>query len=262
MPPTERPLAGRRILVTREPARCVTVTARLEKLGARVDACAAIAFEAPRNEGAAAAAVAGLARYDWLVFSSPIGARFFGARLQAAGAPTPPLALRVVAIGPATAKALAALGLQPELTVAQSHGEGLAQALAPRVRPGERVLVVRPEEALPTVPDALRGAGAEVDTVAFYRTVAAPEAALVTRRIAQRTYDAVVVTSPSNWRHIASGGAAEGAAWVEGVARARRIAIGPTTAAAMSDAGAPAHAVAAVPDDDGLVAAVLRAFGA
>ena len=83
-----------------------------------------------------------------------------------------------------------------------------------------------------------------------------------TRRIARGAYDAVVVTSPSNWRHIASGGVAEGAAWIEGVARVLRIAIGPTTATALSDAGAPPHAVAAAPDDDGLVTAVLRAFGA
>lgn len=260
MPPAERPLAGRRVLVTREPARCVTVIARLETLGARVDACAAIAFEAPRNEGAADAAVADVARYDWLVFTSPIGARFFGARLRAVGTPT--VAARIAAIGPATAKALAALGLHVELTVAQAHGVALAEALLARVRPGDRVLVVRPEEAAPTVPDALRGAGAEVDAVAFYRTTAAPEAALVARRIAQGAYDAVVVTSPSNWRHIASAGAAQEPAWVEGVTRARRIAIGRTTAAVMSDAGAPAHAVAAAPDDDGIVAAVLRAFGA
>lgn len=248
--------------MTREPERAAGVLERLERLGARVEARAAIAFEGPRDESSSAAAIAHLSRYDWLVFSSPTGARFFSARLRAAGVEAPAVAARIAAIGPATGKALAALGLRPGITVTESHARGLARALRSRVRSGERVLVVRPEVASPEVPDALRDAGAEVDAVAFYRTVASAGAAEVARRIACGAYDAVVMTSPSNWRCLGEAGAAEGVALSQGLARARRVAIGPTTAAAMADAGMAAHAVAAAPDDDGIVSAVLDALGA
>jgi uroporphyrinogen-III synthase len=260
--PADRPLAGRRILVTREPRRAGSLRARLEALGADVEAHSAIAFEPPREPERARAAIEHLGDYDWIVFGSVNGVRFFelaGGCHAAAGAPR---GLRVAAVGPATARALRERGIDPCLTAAESHAGGLAREMLERVRPGQRVLIVRPEVASGDVAGTLRRAGARADDVAFYRTVAAAGAPALARRVAARAFDTVVFTSPSNLRCLLAAAAAEAQAVWGALSGARRVAIGPATTRALEDAALDAHATADSPDEGGIVDAVLRGCGA
>jgi uroporphyrinogen-III synthase len=121
------------------------------------------------------------------------------------------------------------------------------------------VLIVRPEVAGERVPNALRDAGARVDEVAFYRTVPSPHAEELARNVAEGRYDVIVFTSPSNLNYLLRAGGAQGLPIELGIASARRIAIGRTTAAALGKEGFAPHAVARTPDDRGILDAVLRA---
>ena len=78
-----------------------------------------------------------------------------------------------------------------------SHAEGLATALAERVGPGSKVLLVRPEVARPVLADRLRALGARVVATPFYRTVAGPGGDDAAAEIGEGRYDAVVFSSPS-----------------------------------------------------------------
>ncbi|HEY0191341.1 MAG TPA: uroporphyrinogen-III synthase, partial [Kofleriaceae bacterium] len=81
----------------------------------------------------------------------------------------------VWAVGPATARALADAGIPARLPAGARDGASLAAAvIADRALRGRRVLVPRAEAGRDELVDALRAAGAEVDAVAAYRTVAAP----------------------------------------------------------------------------------------
>lgn len=259
MVPSEAVLEGRVVLVTRQRDRAASLVSSLENLGARVDARAAIAFEGPRDSGAADAAAANLDRYHWIVFTSPTGVRFFNDNAHRSEAGT--RGVRIVAIGPATARALLQAGLRADVTAVESHSQGLADELRARVHPGERVLIVRPETAPETVPDAVRRAGAVVETVAFYRTVASPDAEAMARCVCAAECDIVVLTSPSNLRFMVEAADAEGLDLIRALAVVRRVAIGPTTADALSEVGLAAHATASSPDDDGLVNAIVDAIG-
>jgi uroporphyrinogen-III synthase len=255
----EPPLGGLTVLLTRDPDRAATTVSRLRSLGAEVDARAAIAFEDPRHPAPADAAVTRLDDYPWLVFTSPNGVAFFAERARAHGIAIPAGRSGVAAIGRATARALEGLRLPPEVVATEADSAGLARTLLSRVRASQRVLIVRPEIAGDRVPNALRDAGARVDEVAFYRTVASPHAGELARNVAEGAYDVIIFTSPSNLNHLLKAGGSEGLPIDQGINAALRIAIGKTTAAALGKEGFAAHAVASTPDDQGILNALLRA---
>ncbi len=252
-------LTGKRVLVTRPAGRARGLVARLEALGARVDARPTFSIAPPRDEAAARRAAERASRYDWVILTSANGARHFHeAWVEAHGAEASP-GFSTAVIGPATAIEIASRGIDPDLVAEDARSEGLAAALRERVGSGRSALVVRPEVGRDVVADTLRAAGVEVDAVVFYRTVPASDVAAIARDVAQGSYHGIVFSSPSSLRFLLSA--------VEGVVetalgRVTRVAIGPTTAAALDKAGCPAHAVAGSPDDEGIERAVVAAFEA
>src|SRR3712207_2607721 len=124
------PLRGRRVLVTRAEEQAAAFMRRLRDLGADVVACPTIAIAPPENWAQLDAAVSRLSSYDWIIFTSVNGVRFFWERLHALGGSTDALArLQIAAIGPATAAAVAEQGLHvafvPEEYVAESIVAGI-----------------------------------------------------------------------------------------------------------------------------------------
>jgi len=160
--------------------------------------------------------------YDWLVVTSPTGAREVRRRGRGSAG-------RVAAVGSATAAALGGADLVP----AVSTQEGL---LAELPRPAGRVLFAGAEGARRLLVDEL---GA--DFVATYRTRELRPGAPIDA-------DLAVLASPSAARSLAATGAAIPA-----------VSIGPETTRAAEDAGLPVVFEAETHDLDGLVAAVMRA---
>ncbi|MCQ3810060.1 MAG: uroporphyrinogen-III C-methyltransferase [Acidimicrobiia bacterium] len=166
-----RPLFGRRIVVTRAQPQAAAMAAELRRRGAEAIELPAIAFEPPEDHDRLARAAAEAGSYDWVVFTSPTGvARFFEHLRDARSLG----GVRVAAIGPGTAAALAdrnvVADLIPEKYVAESLLEALSNEVGPE-RPG-RVLIPRAETARDVLPDGLAAAGWDVDVVPAYRTVA------------------------------------------------------------------------------------------
>jgi len=140
---------------------------------------------------------------------------------------------RVAAIGPGTAAALTAAGVEPDLVPAVSTQEGL---LAELPRPAGRVLFAGAEDARPVLARALAA-----DVVPLYRTVAL-------RPPDPPAGDLVVLASASAARAFAALGL-----------RMPAVSIGPQTTAAARAAGVDVIAEARSHDLDGLVAAVAEA---
>ena len=191
----QRVLAGRRVLVVRPAAQGLHSAEVLRAAGAEPVLVPLIELLPPRDGGAALAeAVGRLHAYDWLVVTSANGARRFAAVL---GDREPPSSLRVAAIGPATAAALAVAGvavsLLPERFVAESLVDGFP---SPGGDDGVgRVLVVRAEVAREVLPAGLAAKGWAVDVAAAYR--ARPRILSTTERAAAAGCDTVIFTSPS-----------------------------------------------------------------
>jgi uroporphyrinogen-III synthase len=264
MPDPPLPLQDRRIVVTRAGEAGTAFAARLRALGAVPLLFPAITIAPPADPGPLDAALAGLAGYDWLLFTSANGVRAFLARLRATGRDLPPsAALRVGAVGPATAAALAAAGRAPDLVPAEQTAGGLAAALGAVA--GAAVLFPAADIARPDLADGLRERGARVDVVTAYRTLpAAPEdGAALAGELRAGTIDAVTFTSPSTVRGflaMVAHGRLDAAALVASAGRPAIVCIGPTTAGAARAAGLPVAAVAATQSADGLLAALLAHF--
>src|SRR3989442_1728910 len=100
----ERPLFGRRVVVTRPRAQAGELARLLEDVGAEVILFPTIAIAPPRDPEALERAVARAAQYDWVVFTSPNGVRVFFETFARQERDVRELArVRLAAIGPRTA---------------------------------------------------------------------------------------------------------------------------------------------------------------
>jgi uroporphyrinogen-III synthase len=228
-------LDRRTVVVTRGKGGEDALTARLRELGAWVREIPSIAFVAPADPGPLDGALRDLARFDWAVFASATAVERTLERVRALGGSAGALrALRLAAVGPATAERLAREVREPDLVPAESTGEAMAAALAPRVA-GKRVFLPRPADGRPELLEGLVAAGAEVVAVEAYRTVpAAAEAILpLAAWIEAGEVDAVAFASPSAVKAVVGGLGDR----VHVLRRVVLAAIGPTTADALRNDG-------------------------
>jgi len=251
-----RPLLGRRILVTRAAERADDLVARLEDAGADAIAAPTIALEDVEDRTDLERAFAELESFEWIVFTSAHGVEVFFTRLFESGLDVRRLGRsRLAAIGPATADALLRRGLRADVVPDEFRAEGLARVLAPAVG-GTRVLLPRAEGARDVLPRELARAGAEVLDVATYR--ARPIGALperVRELLAQGGLDAITFASSSAVRSLdALVGAKTG--------RTAIAVIGPVTAETARSLGWRVDVEAREYTAQGLVRALIDYFSA
>jgi uroporphyrinogen-III synthase len=248
------PLAGRRVVVTRAAEQSAGLAEPLRRMGAEVIDLPTIAFVPPENWNALDAALAGLEYYDWLVFTSGNGVKFFFQRIDETGIVLSKLRAKVCAIGPATADAAARRGLKVDLLPPEFNAEALADALSKHDLAGKRVLLPQAAAARDTVHDALRQAGASVDAIPVYRTVVPDALAAQARALfAPGAPDWVTFTSGSTVRNLLA------AAGAEALAQVRCASIGPATTAVALQCGLKIDAEAEPSTADGLADAIARA---
>lgn len=167
-----RPLAGVRILVTRESSQAEELCGLLASLGARPIACPTIKFAAPRDWSPVDRSLSRLDRYDMLIFTSATAVRFFMQRALLKKVPQERFrALSVFAVGPQTARTASRYGLHPHPPPARHDAEGLLGSLEKKDLRSMRVLFPRAEAGREILPEGLRARGADVELVAVYRTL-------------------------------------------------------------------------------------------
>ena len=245
-----RPLFGLRVVVTRARAQASGLAATLAALGADVIELPAIRV-VPRIDSAEVSdAVGAIHSYALVCLTSPNGVWLLFDALEAAGLDARALAnATVAAIGPGTARALAARGIRADVVPERSVAEALVESLEAVDVTDRPVLVARAADARDVLPDALRERRAKVDVVALYETVAdEPDPEAVE---AASSADYVTFTSSSTVRNFV---AAIGGGFPE---RARVVSIGPVTSEAAREAGLTVDLEAESHDLDGLVEALV-----
>jgi uroporphyrinogen III methyltransferase / synthase len=256
--PDNRPLAGRRIVVTRSPEQAAELALKLAALGAEVLLLPMVQFTDPPQTDELDQAIRALAEFDWLVFTSANAVRYFLARCRTLGQ-WPSAALRLAAVGPATRDALEVEGLQAAIAPHEFHGQALAAELEAEVA-GRRILMPRSNKAGDELPGLLRAAGAIVTDVVAYSTVEAadPAAGPAFEALLRGEADAITFFSPSAFRHFADSFGREALRRLS--ARVALAAVGPVTAAAIREAGLPVAVEAAQATTAALIAALERHF--
>ncbi len=254
-----RPLSGKRVAVTRSRSQAGELRAKLEALGAEVLSLPLIDIvEAESHE--TADVYDGMANYEWLVFTSPNGARFFFKKffekfsdLRCIGG------VRIACIGESTAREVKryhlAVDVIPETAVAESLADALLQAQS---LDSLNMLVVTGNRNRDVLIRKLEEEGrAIVDVLPVYHNEPAdlseePDA----QSFREKGADAITFTSASTVENfVTQSGQLQLA---KGATRPKAISMGPITSAAMKEKGVPVDAEAKEQTLDALVAAVVK----
>ena len=248
------PLFGKRIAVTRDHRQAAALVAPLEELGAEVIPLPAIEIRPPEDTEPLDHAVARLRTYDWLIFTSVNGVKFFMERLDASVRDLRALSsLKICCIGPATAAAVEALHLKVDLIPEEYVAESLVQAFTDEHLSGRRILLPRAAVARDLVPKELEKRGASVEVVEAYRTVA--PANLIERA-------AEALARKPHWITFGSSSAVRNltqAAEAEALKGIRIASIGPITSQTVRECGLEVEAEASPHTMEGLLAALMQA---
>jgi uroporphyrinogen-III synthase len=229
------PLAGQRILVTREEEQDGDLSRAIAALGGIPVRCPLVRTEPPKDPTPLRRAASEASRYRWILFAS---ARAVDAFARARGADGPlPTSTRLAAVGPGTARRATECFGRVDLIAEESTGAGLAAALASiEDLKGKRVLLPRAEEGGRELSEALRAAGASVDERIAYRTLAVPGAPReILDELRAGTICAVTFASASAARAFAERMGIE--VLGNGARRIRVVSMGPTTTKALRALG-------------------------
>ena len=252
----QRPLFGKRIVVTRATQQAPVLSERLRELGADV-------IEMPATQIARLdlaplrAAIDTISDQDWLIFTSQNGVAIFWEQLLGRGKDSRALAgLKIAAVGPATAGALLEHGITVDVIPQRFVAEGLLEIMRARDDvAGSNVLYVTAEGARDLLPAGLREIGANLTVIEAYRSI--PDGAGVeklARAIEAGKVDLATFTSGSAVRGYIDAVGEDLALHVPAAS------IGPQTSEALREVGIEVKVEAEESTIDGLVATVLRAF--
>jgi uroporphyrinogen III methyltransferase/synthase len=251
------PLFGQRIAVTRARGQADALARKLEALAAEVIELPAIEVRPAADYSGLDQAVARLDTYDWVVFTSVNGVRFFLDRLDSSPRDLRSLRARLCVIGPATRQALEALHLKVDLMGEQYVAESLLEAFQEQELAGKRILLPRAAVARDLLPAGLARRGARVDVVEAYRTTIPDDLPELARQVfsAPHKPDWITFTSSSTAQNLVQ---AVGTAALQNV---KIASIGPVTSATLRRLGLEVTAEATVFTVDGLVEAIARRAG-
>jgi uroporphyrinogen-III synthase len=216
--PTQSPLAGKRVVITRAESQSASLAAALSANGAEVVSLPLIRILPPLDYAPLDSALRGLANFDWLIFTSQNAVTAVSNRLSAiissrsvmpsearnlasASIATAP-SLRIAAVGKATAEAAQAAGF----TVANVGQGGTAATLVLELAPAlrdKRLLLPRSDRAASELVPRLQRFGAEITEVIAYRTADTTEVDVASRE-AVAACNAILFFSPSAVHSFAS----------------------------------------------------------
>lgn len=172
-----RPLSGKRILVTRSRSQASALSQLLVERGAKPVELSAIDIQMNDDYSKLDEAISNIKRYDWLVFTSVNGVGAFWKRLRELKLDSRALSgLKVGAIGPATAEALADKSITADYVPEVYTGAGVIAGLKAHNVADQRFLLPRADIADSEIVDGIAGLGASVDEVTAYRTLPEIEA--------------------------------------------------------------------------------------
>lgn len=260
----ERPLFGKRIVITRSRDQARELADQLEHLGAQTIEAPLFRLAPADDPEAIDRAASAVDAFQWIIFTSANAVtRFFAALLRG---PRDMRALgnvSICAIGPTTAERIEARGIKPDVVMPEVRIDDIVETLgAAGALESQRVLIVRPDFLRDGLASELARHGAVVtDLVAYTTASAAPESAEaqdIYRQLLEGRVDAVTFTSPTAVRRFANLIGSEQAADLLNTTVV--AALGPVTAEAAEQLGITARVVPPTFTIDAFVDALVQHF--
>jgi uroporphyrinogen III methyltransferase/synthase len=254
-----RPLFGKRILVTRARRQASVLSRLLSEHGAQAIELPAIDIQPIPNTNGLDRAISNLAQYQWVLFTSVNGVEAFFQRLHSQKLDSRALHnLRIGSIGPATAKALETRGIAVDYLPEVYTSQGFITGLKDWDISGQRFLLPRADIADKELTQGIGQLGAEAHDVAIYQTVAATDTLSQAKEmLISGEIDIITFTSSSTVSNLMA--VFEGKTAM--VNNTKVACIGPKTTDTAIRAGLKADIVAKEHTIPGLVTAIEQYFG-
>ncbi len=236
----QKPLLGKSVVVTRAREQASGLASSLAELGAHVIQFPTIEIHDLDDYSAVNEHMARLEQYQWLVFTSVNGVKYFWKHLALREQDSRALhGIKIAAIGPATADALRERGINPDFIPERYVAEGIVEGMLALGMKGQKILLPRAMEAREVLPDELRKAGAEVHVLPIYETKpAGARKDEVLQALEEERLDCVTFGSSSTVDNFVSLIPVEK---LKAYPKVKFAAIGPITAKTLSNYGLPCH---------------------
>jgi len=199
-----KPLARKRVVITRALEQSQSLVDALREAGAEPVLFPLVAFAPTDNLVELDACLKNSARFDWVFFTSQNALRAVQQRCAAMDLPVAKVfsGVKIAAVGPATAEAVAAAGLAVDFISRIHTGVALAEELSAEEK-RKRVLLPRSDRANPDLIEVLNLHGWQVTPVVAYKTVS-PDAdsSVVQESLLRGDADAILFFSPSAVHHL------------------------------------------------------------
>ena len=172
-----RPLSGKRIVVTRAREQASALSDRLRLLGAEPIEFPTVQFAPPADNYAALDNFLQKQEADWIFFTSVNGVSHTFTRLNALGLDARALApSKIAAIGPATAEELQKNGIRADFIPTDFVAEGVLREFQIEIKE-KHIVLLRAQEGRDVLPEELQKRGARVTSIPAYQTQIATEGA-------------------------------------------------------------------------------------
>jgi uroporphyrinogen III methyltransferase/synthase len=251
-----KPLFGQRVLVTRESSEAYR---KLEEAGAEVFLFPTIKVVPPESWEELDRCIEMLQQYHWIVFTSGNGVKFFFQRFFELKRDIRELSgIKLCAIGPKTADALAGFGLRVDLVPEAYRAEGLIDTFGKDEIKGVKILLPRAEKAREVFPEMVRALGGVIDIPVTYRTIK-PEghAKRLKRFLKEGKITVATFTSGATFTNFCEMLGEEAVALLNDVTIA---AIGPVTAKTIEKAGLKVHIMPKETSVEAMVEEIIKYF--
>ena len=199
-----KPLAGKRVVVTRALEQSQSLVDALRDAGAEAILLPLIAFAPAENPAELDACLKNSARFDWVFFTSQNALRGVQERCAALELSLPKIlqGVKIAAVGPATAEAVAAAGLSVNFVSRIHTGVALAEELSAETQ-NKRVFLPRSDRANPDLIEVLNQNGWQVTPVVAYKTVSSnADSSVALESLLHGDADATLFFSPSAVHHL------------------------------------------------------------
>lgn len=258
----DKPLLGKRILVTRARPQVGEFVERIAQLGGEAVAFPVIQITRPKRQDLLDQAIRNLSQFDWIIFTSVNGVKFFFERLYELKGDVASISqVRLAAVGPKTAQKLREKGFFVEVLPSEYYAEALIEALRPLIKPGEHILLPRSNIARKVLPEELKKMGCHVTDVDAYDTRSNTENANdIIRQLSEGAIHVIAFTSSSqvtNFMEILKSADLDIDKLLKPV---KLVAIGPITAQTGENLGISMDAIAKEYTIEGLVEVIQTLF--
>lgn len=197
-------LQNNSILITRPPHKAEEMADLVRARNGRPVIFPTISIAPPADWAPVDQAISRLPEYDWIIFTSVNGVRFFTRRItERGGTLNQPETVRVAAVGAKTADTLKETGITVDVTPSEYTAEKLLDTLVNQNIKGRSCLLVLGDKARNTLTDGLQNAGALVEKIVVYRNrkEIPDHASSILAQLQEGQIRVLTFTSPSTFRN-------------------------------------------------------------